>query len=372
MADANLRLKLESGASRVFNCLQLTRNLRERSALPSHAELPIADLFFGSRHLNNAILIKETNLASVFGRDPYDEKLPIRTKLFLPYNLDNPYEGGQSSFTDDTKFEEALAYLAGAGGGSAEVFQQDLAKIRLIEQLPSLDPFLLKDKFQLAGLATDDTYFRLSGEEWSNIRAHIRERFVLMSRFASQSEGEVPREVVDRLVDRIWEARDLEPVFPLLKALGLPTDKAAEFFQCWKGISFFEYEFSRNSERVRGFSNWLQVARPRGFIHRTDSETLEQDRAHVRGQLRTMLGETLGIFKEFDDAFDQLFRRRESARAFSRFMLDSRRHFWRLGHNLNGIYHGVSLWDRVTERLPERVLPPAPMVRLMRVLREIF
>ena len=372
MADANLRLKLESGASRVFNCLQLSRNLRERRGLPQQADLSPDDMFFGSRHLNNAILIKETNLAAVFGRDQQDLPLSIRTKLFVPYNLDNPYEGGQSSFTDEAKFEEALEYLSGAGGASRETFERDLAKIRLIEQLPSLDPFLLKDKFQLGGMATSEDYFRLSSEEWMNIRGHIRERFVLMSRFATGGSGEVRPEIVDRLVDRIWEARDLEPVFPLLKALGLPIEKAAEFFQCWKGISFFEYEFARNGERVRGFSNWLQAAQPRGFIHRTDAQTLEQDRAHVRGQMRTMLGDTLGIFKQFNEAFDQLFRRRESARAFSQFMLDSHRHFWRLGHNLNGIYHCAALWDRVTERLPDRVLAPAPMVRLMRILREIL
>ena len=242
-ANSALALKLESGASRVFNCLQLTRNLRDRRGLPASAELPITDLFFESRHLNNAILVKETSLTSVFSRDPCDERLPIRTKLFLPYNIDAPYAGGQSSFTDEPKFEEALTYLAGSGGGSEERLQRDLSKIRLIEQLPSLAPFLLKDKFKLAGLTTNESYFRLPAEEWSNIRAHIRQRFVVMTRFASQSQGDVPQEVVDRLVDRIWEARDLEPVFPLLKAIGLPADKAAEFFYCWKGISFFEYEF---------------------------------------------------------------------------------------------------------------------------------
>ena len=34
-------------------------------------------------------------------------------------------------------------------------------------------------------------------------------------------------------------------------------------------------------------------------------------------------GETLGILTEFNESFDQLFRRRETARAFSSFMLNS-------------------------------------------------
>jgi len=87
--------------------------------------------------------------------------------------------------------------------------------------------------------------------------------------------------------------------------------------------------------------------------------------------MRAMLAETLGILQEFNGSFDQLFRRRETARNFSTFMLNARRHFWCLGNNLNGIYHVVSLWNRVTARAPERNLPPAQMVRLLKILREL-
>jgi len=373
MGDANLRLKLESGASRVFNCLQLTRNLSERRGLADTAAIPAADLFFGSRTLNNAIIIKETDLVVLSDRDPTTVVPPIRTKLFLPYDLDDPYEGGLSTFTDDTRFGEALEYLAGEStGDAADAVARDLQKIRLLEELPSLDPFLLKDKLALNGIAVGDDYLRLSAEEWDNIRAHIRERFVTMSRFATRSRGEVRPEMVDRLVDRIWEARELEPLHPLLRACGLPVERAGEFFQCWKGIAFYDYEFTRNGPKLRAFSNWLQTAQPRGFIHRSDAEVLEQDRVHVRGQIRIHLGQTLGVLKAFNDSFDTLFAKGEDARPFSRFMLDAQRHFWRIGGSLNAVYHALAMWSRVLERVPDRTLPPAGMVRLMRILRELL
>jgi hypothetical protein len=366
MDDRNLRLKLESGASRVFNCLQLTRGLRDAGSEDAPAEP-----FFALRGLNNIIFIKETALPGRSGRAAPEASLPVRTKLFIPYNPANPYEGGQSSFTDETRFEEAIAYLTGASAASSEPFRRDLEKIRLLEQMPSLDPFLLKDKFTLSGIKVNDAYFKLSQEDWTNIRTHIRQRFVMMSRFAAEGQGEVSDEVVDRLVDRIWEARQIEPLYPLLTAFGLPVEKAAEFFYAWKGIAFFDFEFARNAERVRGFSSWLQTATVRGALHRAEAEAFDQDRAQVRAQLRGKLGETLSILTEFNESFDQLFRRRETARAFSSFMLNSRRHFWQLGNNLNGIYHVVSLWDRVTGRLPGRAVPAVQMAQLMRVLREI-
>jgi hypothetical protein len=368
VTDKNLRFKLESGASRVFNCLQITRRLLERQA---EAGGPSSPLFFTSRHLNNIVLIKEPNTTGVSARDTLDPPLPVRTKLFIPYNAENPYEGGESVVTDDPRFKDALRHLVGDGADAAERFERDFEKIRVLEQLPSLDPFLMKDKFALAGVQTSEDYFRLSEEEWRNIRAHICERFALMCRFAMNSHDDVNVQVVDRLVDRIWEAKKLEPLHPLLAAFGLPTDRAGEFFYCWKGVSYFDYEFTRNTTTLRSFSAWIQSVQPRGPAHRDDSASIERDRAHIRTRMRLMVSETLGVLKEFNDSFDMLFRKRQTAKNFSAFMLNSKKHFWTLGNNLNGVYHVLSLWRQATARSIDQTLPPAQLVRLLRILAEL-
>ncbi len=368
MTDPNLKHKLESGASRVFNCLQITRTLADKMR---HPEGPASDLFFASRQMNNVVVIKESNTDGTTHLNAAGARLPVRTKLFVPYNVENPYEGGESVFTDDPRFEEAMRHLIGDKGDALDKLERDLGTLRVLEELPSLDPFLLKDKFALAGLPVNETYFRLSDEEWRSIRAHIRERFALMCRFAMNGKGEVNEVLVDKLVDRIWEARNLEPLFPLLAAFGLPTDRAAEFFHGWKGVAYFDYEFTRNTERFRAFSAWLQSAQPRGPAHAQDRDAIERDRAHVRARMRDTVGGTLKILQDFRNSFDLLFRKRETARSFAEFMIDSRRHFWTLGNNLNVVYHAMAIWNQATARSPDRSLPPAQMVRLMRILREI-
>ena len=368
MVDANLRFKLESGASRVFNCLQLTRALVDKVTQPQG---PSSELFFATRHMNNVVVIKEPNTGDPARRELCDTKLPVRTKLFIPYNADNPYEGGESVFTDDPRFQDALRHLLGDKGDAVERLERDLERIRLLEQLPSLDPFLLKDRFALSGVAANEAYFRLTGEEWRNIRAHIRERFALMCRFATDAKGEANALLVDKLVDRIWEAKELEPLHPLLAAFGLPVDRAAEFFYAWKGVAYFDYEFTRNTALLRGFSAWLQNGQARGPVPREDRDEIERDRGHVRSRMRTLVTETFAILQEFNASFDLLFRKRETAKNFADFMLNSRRHFWTLGNNLNGIYHAMSIWNQATARSPDRSLPPAQTVRLFRLLREL-
>ena len=364
MNQSDLKAKLESGASRVFNCLQIKRELSERDG-----DVSPADLFFGARSLNAVIFVKEPNVGGHFDPARTDRPLPVRTKIFLPYNEENPYEGGESVFCDDEKFEAALRHLVGEDGVGPEVFEADLKKIRLLEELPSLDPFLLKDKFALAGIVVNDAYFRLAAEDWQHIRTHIRERFAMMCRFAG--DGRADAAVIDRLVDRIWEARDLEPLHPLLAALGLPAARAAEFFYAWKGVSYFDYEFARNNEKLRAFSEWIRTAQPRGPAHREDRQSIEADRAQVRDRMRKIVGETLSILQDYNDSFDRLFRKRETARNFADFMLNSQRHFWTLGTNLNAIYHVLTVWAQATARSLDRSLPPAQMVKLLRNLRDL-
>jgi hypothetical protein len=369
MAESNLKLKLEAGASRVFNCLQGTRTLVERSGRP---EGPETGLFFVTRRLNDIIVIKEPNGGATGMRAGPGAAQGVRTKLFVPYDVSDPYEGGSSIYTDDPGFEEALKQLIGGEGDAAQRFSSDLERLRMLEQLPSLDPFLLKDRCALAGWTIDDVYFRLSAAAWANIREHICERFATIGRFAATGGRDMSREQVQKLVDTIWEARDLEPIHPFLAALGLPTERANEMFYAWKAISYFDYEWQRSTDRLRGFSAWLQAVQPRGPAHREDRDAIEEDRGQIRTRLRGKVAEAAKIMADYNESFDTLFNKRQSAKPFAAFMTAAPTHFLTLGTSLNAIYHTLAVWSDATARVPERnSLPPAQLVRLLRTLREV-
>ncbi|MBI1775221.1 MAG: hypothetical protein HYR63_07740 [Proteobacteria bacterium] len=363
MTDRNLRYKLDSGASRVFNCLAITQQI-----LTENKDTPADELFFKNRRLNNIVLIKEPNMA--VGGDPFNAPLPIRTKVFIPYNLENPYEGGESKFTDEEGIESALEYFTGMNRKLDPVFKDDFRKIKVLEQMPSLDPFLLRDKLTLERITTSHRYFNLSEEEWNNIRGHIREKFFLMCQFAT--DGRATADKVDLLVDKIWDGRDLQALAPMLAAFNLPPDQAPELFYSWKGISFFNYEFTKNTANVRAFSHWLNTTTPRGAADRTMGQEIDRDRDAIKAKLRVALSETISTLNEFNNSFDLLFKKRETAKNFVDFMGSSRKHFWRLGNHLNGIYHAVSLFKAFTRRAPEQRLDAQNLTRLLGIIHEIL
>lgn len=125
-------------------------------------------------------------------------------------------------------------------------------------------------------------------------------------------------------------------------------------------------------ETLRAFTAWVRATQPRGPANRVDRESIEEDRRHRRERLRRTVGETQGILAAYHDSFDTLFHHRRTARDFVEFMINSKRHFWTLGANLNGVLHALAVWRSATERVTDRSLPPAQLARLMRTPCDIL
>ena len=66
----------------------------------------------------------------------------VSTKLILPFDLDDLRSGGRSLFVDQRGFVEALR---DAGKYKSEMLERDLSVMRLLNAIPSLDPFLLRE-----------------------------------------------------------------------------------------------------------------------------------------------------------------------------------------------------------------------------------
>src|SRR3546814_16991793 len=76
----------------------------------------------------------------------------IGTKLYFAFNEANVFEGGKSIFVGDPNFDRALAFQAGferRRGDEGYVHDRDV--IQILDQLPSLDPFLMRSEERRVG-----------------------------------------------------------------------------------------------------------------------------------------------------------------------------------------------------------------------------
>src|SRR5882757_6387021 len=152
--DRSVRcLSALSGASssRVLNLTAIGLAQAEKK---SYREKPL----LLSPVLNNAILLKHRLRADE--ADLFATSRAVATKIIIPFEKANLKAGGQSMFVDQRGFRRLLQEV----GNYKEEFdlKRDLEVLRLIDQIPSLDPFLLREQLRTNGIDADPSYFDIS------------------------------------------------------------------------------------------------------------------------------------------------------------------------------------------------------------------
>lgn len=360
MAVKYLKPMLDAGSPRVFNCNAVTRDLLSKD--------PNAQRFFRSVLLNGVVLIKD----AVPEAERRGYAHPIGTKLYFPFNEEDIYEGGRTIFLHDPHLQQAIADNFGRGTVSKEALADDLRILALLDKLPSLDPFLMKDIFIREGIAVNEAYFEISPEGWREIEIFILQRFEPLVKAAfpdAMSSDEKAR----RLIEKIWEARDPVALQPLVEAFRLPQDKALEIFSAWKGINFYSFQYSRVQPRLIELAKWLKgIEIPVGALPAQERTQLLASLDGVKDQLRREWQKVETILREYQDGYEKMFKLKTSSSEFLGFLRSSGKAYWDLGNGLGKAGHAAYCWEVTTSRYGGRKLPWAQLQETARFLVDIL
>jgi hypothetical protein len=356
MAREYLKPMLDVGSPRVLNCNVMTRRIL--------ANNPSAKTFFFCRPLNNLVLIKDT--------DPQSRETGIGTKLYLPFNENDIYEGGRTVFVHDKSCELALVDNFGEGALPKELLAGDMKILRILDQLPSLDPFLLKDVFINEGVQMNPEYFEVAKELWDQIELYILQNFEPLAK-AAFPDALSSDEVARKLIEKIWEGRDLVALKPLILAFRLPEGKESETFAAWKGIIFYGFERQRMSEKYGEFLNWMKeikIPLTAGSAQERNEvkTTIESNRTRLQDEWMAADRE----LQEYQTSYDKMFKLRIGSSDFLRFLQNSRKSYWTLGNSLGKVGHALYCWDVMSKRHPQRKMPWDQIVEFTSLMAKIF
>ncbi len=362
MSVKYLKPMLDAGSARVFNCNALTSKLLDKDAK--------AQRFFRNPPLNNIVLIKDA-VPEAERKGPRCP--PIGTKLYFPFNEHDIYEGGRTIFLHDPHLQQSIIDNFGQNPSvTQEALAEDLRILETLDSLPSLDPFLMKDVFQRAGIAVNEAYFEISPEQWKEIEVFILQRFEPLVK-AAFPEAMSSDEKARRLVEKIWEATDVAALAPLIEAFRLPENKALEILAAWKGINFYAFQYARVQSALVDLAKWLKgIAVPFGAISHDERTKLLASLELVKDQLRREWQNIDTILREYTDGYDKMFKHKASSTEFLGFLRNSGKAYWSLGSGLGKSSHAVYCWQVVTGRYQSGKLPWPVMHQTMRLLAEIL
>ncbi len=316
------------------------------------------DLMFRNKAMNGVILFKfpnfdttEDHSAGIPGMDLYGPKrttMPVRTGIFVPKDRADLPLGGYGIYLDDKKSSEYLIRHLGLSE-KEEAYQNDFRIMHLLEAMPSLDPFILQTSFKQHGVEVHPRYVSIVDEQVAQIRAIIAEKvkpiIAKALGIADQSALEVKAK---RFIDAIWDPTMGEAgVF--ITAFGIKPDDAPATFSAWKGVTFFQHEFSRGQSDLSKMTAWLDSPDSLPLDYRRlgqgEKQQITMFRDSVRAKVRKVMRNVNMLFGAYEQSYQE-FIMLNNPKQFRDFLFKAESYYWTLGA-CNGVLAQVcGTWKR--------------------------
>jgi hypothetical protein len=324
-------LDREASTSRVLNLLAIEARSGHR---PEHGEAPL----FRNRILNTALVVKHRlRTDDIF---LFDEVRPNATKIIIPFERSDLGLGGQSFFVGQRGWVDLLREACNEHTDMA----RDLATLRLIDQLPSLDPFLLREHLRRHGLSVASAYFALSTADMEQMQSFVSVQISRLINLAYRDAGRiVPGAHAARLVEALLSTDVDERLEPLRETLVMDGESFKEGVFSWKGFLYYKWMLTRLWAELDVVSVEVVRLTITGNRDAGTQRFLDETRKRLRHGILVERKAIMRALDVYDRAFEDLIENGKP-QAFREFLLRAPEMFLSLGEKVGVIAHIASFW----------------------------
>jgi len=296
-----------------------------------------ASPFFRAATLNGAVIIKHrlrTDEQYIFERSK-----KISTKVIIPFERTDLSLGGRSLFVGQRGWTELLAQLR----GNQEDEARDVALLEALDELPSLDPFLLREHLRRRDFKIANCYFAISAADLERMQRFVSSEISKLVDLAYGNKDGKANSNISKLVSLLLSGQDDTRLEPLRLTLGLEGENFREGIFSWKGFLYYKWVLTSLWPELREVIAELteiKVVGPR------DYEMLNQVKDVGSRVNQAILGQVRKVrvtLQVYDDAFAELTQQSNPV-AFRNFLLKSPEMFLSLGERTGMVSHIASFW----------------------------
>lgn len=307
-----------------------------------------AEPLFRNPILNKALIIKHRLRRNEV--DQFRVKRYVATKIILPIDDGDLRVGGRYLFVDQIGFDKTLEESFGIAP-----HHPDRRTLALIDDLPGLDPFLLREQLRRNGLTPAACYFNLSEADVARMTAFVAEEIAPLVNLSLGANADLSAEnPIARLTAKIMSNSAGEDMSALGQTLQLAPHEYEEGVFCWKGFLYYKWALQTITGEVSGVIDSVRRVRASGRVHAEQHAAIDRAREQVRRRILLTCEATADMLRVYDDAFRGLTREGRPT-AFRDFLRDAPVLFSRLGERLGAVQHIVSFW---TYRMAADKAPP--------------
>jgi hypothetical protein len=349
----------DASSARVLNLLTVKRI---HGASDEYRKRP----FFDSAIFNTAILLKHR-------LRPDDQFLfaePQRnaTKIILPFDKDDLRLGGTSFFYGQRGYLDFVRQVGNYGDVSMD---RDLKVLQILNDLPSLDPFLIHERLQLEGIPVSECYFDLSDSDKRRMRDFVAGEISALISLAYRRDGapatrESAVASASRFSAAILAVGAESQLEPLRSSLMLEGEDFRKGIFSWRGFLYYKWRFNDLLPQVKAvFREIVDLPVIRGD-RAEDVEVVRQYKRKLGNQISTVSRKVAQSVSIYDRKYATLTSGTDPEQ-FRNFLLEAPHMFVDLGESFGGLSHIESFWRY---RFPRKQVTPIRADEAMPILAD--
>ena len=319
-----------ASTSRVLNLRHIARiNAND----PEHGANPL----FLSPVINTAFVLKHR----IRPDETYIFATPrsAGTKIIVPIDPSDLRAGGRSLFIDQRGFAESLRE---AGHYSDEKkLERDISVLNLLNAIPSLDPFLLREHLRNNQIEVAPCYFAISANDQERMHEFVSNELSRLVQLANGSEND--NGSTGRMVTAMLSGHVNEKLEPLRETLGLSSSDFREGAFGWRGFLYYKWAMQSFWPDVMGILRQIKEIIPQGAISETQRTSLTAAKRNIIELVRDNNQHISKVLAIYDESFAGLIAS-NSPKTFREFLLSAPYMFLELGEKMGAISHIVSFW----------------------------
>jgi hypothetical protein len=330
--DRSVRSLVSLGDASTSRVLNLVSIAKQKSEDADYAAAPL----FLSPVINNAFLVKHRlrpHEAYVF-REPAN----IATKIIIPFDPQDLKLGGRSMFVGQKGFRETLQEIGRYAEGGLE---RDMDVLRLVGEVPSLDPFLLREHLKLRQYKIADCYFQISTADLARMydfAARDIVGFIELATGVGKADASAARLVAALLSNDVTEKLD-----PLRAVLGMEGTEFREGVFSWRGFLYYKWSLHNFMPEVSSVVAEIQQIRAISSPSRDDQAYIVHAKKAIAASMMASIASVKQILGVYDSAYAMLTQEKQP-KAFRDFLLSAPHLFLDLGEKMGAVGHIVSFW----------------------------
>lgn len=345
-----------ASTARVLNLIGLHNRLGDDAAF---AEAPL----FRHRLLDRSIIVKHRlrpHEAVLFPKPPKGVKrIRTATKLLIPIDGSDLNAGARFVFVGQRDFDSQTQSVFGS---TLKPGGHDRRVLDLIAELPSLDPFLLREHLKRHDVEPSRVYFGVSDADSQRMHEFVRGEVMALVAMSSRN----PKGLIAytrRLVDKLLSSAPETGFEPLKQTLKLSDDAYLDGVFAWRGFLYYKWILGDLQDPMGQVCTEIAELVARGPRDAEAVAYLPEARDRIIGGIGKAFANAQAMIAIYDKAYAAL-TRDSRPMAFRDFLLQAPEMFTRLGEQLGAIQHIVSFWRFRFPSGTPRVIPPTELMDL--------